>query len=190
MNEEKCAQCGAPAGPDALFCERCGAALSVAAQPVQRPAAAAPAPSYMVPGTQMPYHGLVVRFAALLIDGIILTIVFAILNTLFGSATTYYFGFGTLSITPGFILTVVVAVLYFTYLLGRYGQTVGMMAVKIKVVNEADGSPITYQAAFIRTILLVIDGLFLFIVGALLILASDNNQRLGDRLAHTVVVKA
>ena len=46
---------------------------------------------------------------------------------------------------------------YFKLLLGRYGQLVGMMAVKIKVVRETDGSSITYGAAFIRTILLIID---------------------------------
>jgi uncharacterized RDD family membrane protein YckC len=184
-----CAQCGAPAQPDAAFCERCGEALSAAAQPVQRPAAAAPAPSYVVPATQMPYHGLVIRFVALLIDGIILAIVAVILNTLFGAPMYFESGVGFLSITVGFILSVVIALLYFTYLLGRYGQTVGKMALKIKVVNEADGSPITYQAAFIRTILLVIDGLFAYLVGALLILTSDKNQRLGDRVAHTVVVK-
>jgi uncharacterized RDD family membrane protein YckC len=137
----------------------------------------------------MPYHGLVIRFVALLIDGIILAIVAVILNTLFGAPMYFESGVGFLSITVGFILSVVIALLYFTYLLGRYGQTVGKMALKIKVVNEADGSPITYQAAFIRTILLVIDGLFAYLVGALLILTSDKNQRLGDRVAHTVVVK-
>jgi uncharacterized RDD family membrane protein YckC len=52
-----------------------------------------------------------------------------------------------------------------------------------------DGSPITYGAAFVRTILLIIDLLFAGLVGAILIWTSDKKQRLGDRLAHTVVVK-
>jgi uncharacterized RDD family membrane protein YckC len=190
MNEGRCAQCGAPARPDALFCERCGAALSAAPPLVQMPAAAAPAPSYVVPGTQMPYHGLLIRFAALLIDAIILLIIFGVVSVFFGApAYTFSSEIGYLSLTAAFILWPIITVLYFTYLLGRYGQTIGKMVVKIKVVNEADGSPITYQAAFIRTILLVIDSLFIYLVGALLILTSDNNQRLGDRVAHTVVVK-
>jgi uncharacterized RDD family membrane protein YckC len=140
----------------------------------------------------MPYQGVGIRFVALLIDGIILSIVFLILNTLFGSPTiTLDLLVGTLSVTPGFILLILIALLYFTYLLGRYGQSVGMMVVKIKVFNEADTRPITYEAAFIRTILLVIDALpIVFLLGALLIWTSDKKQRLGDRLAHTVVVKA
>ena len=60
--------------------------------------------------------------------------------------------------------------------------------MKIKVVNEADSSPITYGAAFIRTILFIIDGLFVYLVGAILIWTSDKKQRLGDRVAHTVVL--
>ncbi len=72
---------------------------------------------------------------------------------------------------------------------GHYGQTVGKMAVKIKVVKEADGSPIDYGEAAVRMILRVIDGLFVYLVGAILIWSSDEKQRLGDRVAHTVVVK-
>jgi uncharacterized RDD family membrane protein YckC len=39
------------------------------------------------------------------------------------------------------------------------------MAVKIKVVKEADGSPIDYGEAAVRTILRVIDGLFVYLIG-------------------------
>jgi len=90
-------------------------------------------------------------------------------------------------------LGIVIELLYFTLLLGRYGQSVGMMAVKIKVVSEADSGPITYGAAFIRTILLYIDEIpyaIPFLLGAILIWTSDKKQRLGDRVAHTVVLKA
>jgi uncharacterized RDD family membrane protein YckC len=38
----------------------------------------------------------------------------------------------------------VIYFLYFTLLEGHCGQTVGKMPVKIKVVKEADGSPIDY----------------------------------------------
>jgi uncharacterized RDD family membrane protein YckC len=61
------------------------------------------------------------------------------------------------------------------------------------VVREADSGPISYGAAFIRTILLLIDEIpyvIPYLLGAVLIWTSDKKQRLGDRLAHTVVVKA
>ncbi len=88
------------------------------------------------------------------------------------------------------MIILVICFLYFTLLEGHYGQTVGKMAVKIKVVKEADGSSIDYGEAAVRTILRVIDGLFINLVGAILIRSPDEKQRLGDRVAHTVVVKA
>jgi uncharacterized RDD family membrane protein YckC len=85
-------------------------------------------------------------------------------------------------------ITLIVWFLYYTLLEGRYGQTLGKWLVKIKVVKE-DGAPISYGDAAIRTILRIIDGLFDYLVGAILIWTSDKKQRLGDRLAHTVVVQ-
>jgi uncharacterized RDD family membrane protein YckC len=62
------------------------------------------------------------------------------------------------------------------------------MALNIKVVREADGKPIDYSEAAVRTVLRIIDGLFDYLLGAIFIWTSDQNQRLGDRAAHTVVV--
>jgi len=44
--------------------------------------------------------------------------------------------------------------------------------------------------AFKRNILRIIDGLFAYLIGAVLIWRSDKQQRLGDSYAMTVVVKA
>ncbi len=86
------------------------------------------------------------------------------------------------------VITLIVWFLYYTILEGRYGQTLGKWFVKIKVVKE-DGSPINYTEAAIRTILRIIDGLFSYLIGAILIWTSAQRQRLGDRLAHTVVIQ-
>jgi uncharacterized RDD family membrane protein YckC len=75
---------------------------------------------------------------------------------------------------------------------GAYGQTVGKMAVKIKVLRE-DGSKIDYADSAARNILRPIDALpyvIPYLLGAILIWSSDKRQRLGDRVAHTVVVRA
>jgi uncharacterized RDD family membrane protein YckC len=67
------------------------------------------------------------------------------------------------------------------------------MAVKIKVVREADGAPIDYSEAAVRTILRFLDlipYIIPYLLGATLIWSSDKKQRLGDRVARTVVVKA
>jgi uncharacterized RDD family membrane protein YckC len=101
------------------------------------------------------------------------------------------------SISPFFsaliLIDVIIAFLYFTLLKGHYGQTVGKMAVKIKVVREADGAPIDYSEVAVRTILRFLDlipFIIPYLLGALLIWTSDKKQRLGDRVAHTVVLKA
>jgi uncharacterized RDD family membrane protein YckC len=171
----------------------------------------------------MRYQGVAIRLAALLIDGIILGIItsaislgagyyaasgnvtVSVLGIMLGNATASVLGImlGPIYLFDSFaygsvwdaaiVLGIVIELLYFTLLLGRYGQSVGMMAVKIKVVNEADSAPITYGAAFIRTILLYVDEIpyaIPFLLGAILIWTSDKKQRLGDRVAHTVVLKA
>ncbi len=195
MEEDKCAKCGTPAAPGTKFCESCGAPLPAAEQPAQGSAPAASA--YATPEPQVQYQGVAIRFVALLIDGIILGIIGYILIFLFASsAITVDTSTGAVSFGPAYYaavaLVIVIELLYFTLLLGRYGQSVGMMAVKIKVVSQADSGQITYGAAFIRTILLYIDQIpyaIPFLLGAILIWTSDKKQRLGDRVAHTVVVK-
>jgi len=191
VDEDKCTQCGTPAAPGAKFCESCGAPIAAVTQPVQGPAAAEPVAAYAAPGAQAPYsaqgfemhyQGVAIRFVAILIDVIIISIISTILALPFGAANY-----------AAAVIEAIISLLYFILLLGRYGQTVGMMVVKIKVVKEADYSAISYGEAAIRTILLVIDGIpyvIPYLLGAILIWTSDKKQRFGDRVAHTVVLKA
>jgi uncharacterized RDD family membrane protein YckC len=196
VNEEKCTQCGTPAAPGAKFCESCGAPLTAASQPVQGPEVAEPAPSYAAPGAQVLYQGVAIRFVAILIDLIIVGIISGILTSpLLSSIVNTTTGTVTLGAAYYAIVVIgiIISLLYFILLLGHFGQTVGMMVVKIKVVKEADYSAISYSEAAIRTILLYIDEIPYFIpylLGAILIWTSDKKQRLGDRVAHTVVLKA
>ena len=57
MDEEKCAQCGTPAAPDAKFCESCGAPLAATSQPVAGPVITEPTPTFAAQGTEMQYQG-------------------------------------------------------------------------------------------------------------------------------------
>jgi uncharacterized RDD family membrane protein YckC len=52
-----------------------------------------------------------------------------------------------------------------------------------------DGSPISWSESVIRNLLRIIDGLFGYLVGAILIWTSPLKQRLGDRVANTVVIR-
>lgn len=194
MDEEKCAQCGTPAAPGAKYCENCGAPLGT--QGTQSPAVSRvyQAPAYYT-GAPSPYQGVAIRFVAILIDYFIIGITAGILAIPFLVAA-FAINTGTSnmsSISVGFIAAAaiigfIVWFFYFTLLEGHYGQTIGKMALNIKVVKEADGLPIDYGEAAVRTILRIIDGLFDYLIGAIFIWTSDEKQRLGDRVAHTVVV--
>jgi uncharacterized RDD family membrane protein YckC len=177
------------------------AALTV--KPDQSTPPFAPAPGYQaprayVPYTTTPYQGVAIRFVAILIDTIIIAIVGGILSApfnAFGAVTNNTSGTVTFSLSGalGGLVSLAVFMLYFTLLEGRNGQTVGKMAVKIKVVREADGAPIDYSQAAVRTILRFLDLIpygIPYLLGAILIWSSEEKQRLGDRVASTVVVKA
>ena len=58
----------------------------------------------------------------------------------------------------------------------------------LKVVTES-GAPLEWNAAIIRTLLRIVDGLFVYLVGAILVWTSPTKQRLGDKVAKTLVVK-
>ena len=202
MNENQCARCGTPASPGAKYCESCGAPLGTqpaqAVQPTFAPASGYQAPRTYVPHVAPPYQGVAIRFVAILIDTIIIAIIGGILSISFNAlAVITNSPSGTVTVSPasavGGLVSLAVFVLYFTLLEGHYGQTVGKMAVKIKVVREADGAPIDYSEAAVRTILRFLDlipYIIPYLLGATLIWSSDKKQSLGDRVARTVVVKA
>ncbi len=136
----------------------------------------------------MRYVGVGRRFLALFVDAII------------GSIWTYPFldiqsgpgyfharlGIG------GFAGSFAITVLYFTVMEGFFGASVGKFAAGIRVVKE-DGSKADFGAVLVRNLMRVIDVLPLFppyLVGAISVWASPTKQRLGDRVARTVVVEA
>ena len=132
----------------------------------------------------MEYQGIWIRFISLLIDTIVLGVLIGVVGSILGLSVvsrTAGWGFGLLSF--------IIFLAYFTYLEGSKGQTIGKMVTKIKVVGE-DGEMINMNQAFTRNILRVIDGLLAYLIGAILIWRSDKKQRLGDRIAKTVVIKA
>lgn len=87
----------------------------------------------------------------------------------------------------------VYALIFFGYFillegpLGK-GRTLGKRVLKLRVVKK-DQSMTGYGASFGRNILRLIDGLFFYIIGMILISDSNLNQRLGDRAADTIVIK-
>ena len=205
MNEEKCAQCGTPAALGAQYCAACGAAFTSEAPRAGQPAEGANAEApWAATETRAAHYaaspllqGVAIRFVAQLVDVIILAIIFLILGFSGAGTITINASTAQVSISPFFgtliLIDIIIAFLYFTLLEGRNGQTVGKMIVKIKVVKKIDQSPISYGEAAVRTILRIIDLIpFIapYLLGAVLIWASQYKQRLGDRVANTVVVQS
>jgi len=127
------------------------------------------------PVAAMQYQGIGIRFVSLLIDSIILAIIIGVLGNVIG------FGMMEMGMVPWWmgLIDFIIFLVYFTYLEGSKGQTIGKMITKIKVVRE-DGKPIDMNQAFTRNILRIIDGLIVYLIGAILIWRSDKKQRLGE----------
>ena len=130
--------------------------------------------------SKMEYAGFWRRFAALLIDGILLSVLF--LPLIFILA----FAGAVVAIVVWYFLFIIFSVWYEVYFIGKYGATYGKKWMDLKVVSEK-GQLIGYKGAFIRWIGRLIVG-FTFFIGYLLILFTERKQGLHDKIAGTVVV--
>jgi uncharacterized RDD family membrane protein YckC len=82
------------------------------------------------------------------------------------------------------------ALYYYFALESGDGQTVGKKLMKLRVVR-ADGRPAGMSEIAVRTVLRVVDGIGLYIVGLIVMLATgQRRQRLGDMAAGTIIVDA
>lgn len=130
------------------------------------------------------YAGLGRRFVAQLVDVILLFVVGYGIAIATGSTTPTGYD---LQGGPA-LLWFGVGWLYFIGLEARSGQTVGKRLAGIAAVT-VDGGPIDLRASLVRNVLRVVDWVVFYALGTVLIVLSDRNQRLGDRVASTVVIR-
>lgn len=91
---------------------------------------------------------------------------------------------------PAVVLAGIVAGLYPVVLEWRWnGQTVGKRLVGIRVVAR-DGGAIGFGGALSRNVFAFVDGAFFYLVGLAAMATSADRQRVGDRIAGTVVVRS
>jgi uncharacterized RDD family membrane protein YckC len=140
-------------------------------------------------GANLQFASLGDRFLAVMVD------------SLLGVGLFFFFGFaiagtgrsGSFQLQGGraLLLLFLVAVLllgYFIALEALTGVTLGKLTAGIRVQTE-DGTAIEWRAALERNLMRVVDVLPLFyLVGAFSFLLTQHSQRLGDRVAKTVVV--
>jgi len=129
------------------------------------------------------------RVLATIVDVIVLSVFLGLMSALFGTTST---GDGQVSASLSGIPALISLVLVFAYYIlmeGYLGQTLGKMLVGIEVIREDTGGTPGLKAAAIRTVARIIDGFFFYAVAFIAVLASGKNQRLGDMVAHTLVVR-
>jgi uncharacterized RDD family membrane protein YckC len=137
--------------------------------------------------------GIALRFVAVLLDGIIVFFPLGILVALLtgGGYSERGDGYANAGVEIGgaqFWWLVALGVAYYIVCEAATGATLGKRIVGIRVVGE-DGEHVTLGAAVIRNLLRVVDALFFYLVGFFFALTSVQGQRLGDRAAHTIVVR-
>lgn len=133
--------------------------------------------------------GLGSRFGAIALDMTVQTIVFVGLVIAVGLITAN----GDSAIWPTAILLAGFVVIYPGYYIfcevAFSGRTLGKAAVGIRVVTTA-GLAVGFWASLLRNVARLVDLLpSMYLVGVVSILATSRNQRVGDMLAGTIVVR-
>src|SRR5687768_2551914 len=130
--------------------------------------------------------GVGLRAVATIIDMIVLFVVAYVIALATGGVTGTGF---QLSGGPMFIW-LAIGITYYIVLEAQFGATLGKRIVGLRVVKAESGSPIDWQASVVRNLLRLVDGFFFYLVGAIVVWTSDKKQRLGDKVAATVIVRA
>jgi uncharacterized RDD family membrane protein YckC len=137
------------------------------------------------------YAGFWRRFAAFVVDAILLSIIISILSPFRG----YWFNIWNLNktwyfvplITISNLLSSLVTVAYSVVFWAWRGQTPGGMILNIKVLR-GDGTRISFGYALLRYLGYIVCGLMLG-TGFLWIVFDPRKQGIHDKIADTVVVK-
>jgi uncharacterized RDD family membrane protein YckC len=142
---------------------------------------------------ELEHAGVALRFVAVLLDSILVFLPLGIIVGLMSGGgyvergSTYTnAGVDVTGNTMLFIIFLVIS--YYVFAEGLTGMTLGKRLVGIRVVDEA-GQHLGMGAAVVRNLLRLVDGILFYLVGALFAFSSPKGQRIGDRAAHTVVIR-
>ncbi len=209
----RCPSCGGEVKLGQTFCMNCGArvpaipsavpTISSSGQPYaynqppysQAPAAAAYGSQPYPAAGSRPYSapalkgsGVGIRFLATVLDGVIISIVMGFfMGGMITSQVNRMAYTGTIDYSMYFI-PAVIGLAYFILMEGLLGGTVGKLACGLRVVTK-NGEKCGIGKSVIRNLMRIVDGMFGYLVGAVCVWVSADNQRLGDMVASTLVVK-
>jgi uncharacterized RDD family membrane protein YckC len=137
---------------------------------------------------EVPIATLGARTFGAIVDMLIVVTIWSAFGLAFGQAPDTGFGF-KLEGAPA-LLSFGGIFAYFIVTEAVWSATPGKMLIGMRVVNEEDGAAIGWQRAIVRNLLRVVDFFpSLYLVGFIAAVSSPKSQRLGDRMARTVVVR-
>lgn len=150
------------------------------------------------PANDLVYASVLVRFFALLLDGLILgfgmgilvvgMMLIAGLSGLDGGQSSDAEAVFVFSLGMGFVgLFLGGTIFYFTWFVGKYGATPGKMVLGIKIVR-ADGGPVSYLRAFARMWALELSRM-IFYIGFIIAFFDDQKRALHDHICDTRVIQ-
>jgi uncharacterized RDD family membrane protein YckC len=129
-----------------------------------------------------------VRTFGAIVDILIVVVIWSAFGLVFGGAPDRGVGF-KLEGAPA-ALSFAGMLAYFIVTEAVWGGTPGKMLLGMRVVNEENGLQIGWRRSAVRNLLRVVDVFPAFyLVGFLLAVSSPKTQRLGDRIARTVVIR-
>ncbi len=185
-----CKKCGNELPEAAKYCPACGTSTSTEEAPAASTVRVSSSGSDLS-GVKLAFWGE--RFVAWLIDAILVTIVMVIIS-MFVGLLSFFSGFSFTAIVnvfnwfPFFGINGVVIFFYWMFMEAANGQSIGKMALRIKV-TRLNGSPISLWQAALESIgkaflpVLVLDCL----IGWLLY--PKRRQRIFNYISETIVVK-
>ena len=166
-----CLECGHTSPLESLFCSKCGKLFDgfVSSKEEYEPESA----------KTVNYMGFCIRLGAYGIDVLIfLSLSFAILPNI---------GIQSNELNTNLFVTIAGGV-YRSVFTGLFGQTIGKMLFRIRVVN-LDGSLPSLKASFLREIPCKILAEFLLFIGFIWVAFDREKQGLHDKIVGTHVVK-
>jgi len=140
---------------------------------------------------ELNYARILSRFAAVVLDGLILGVVNIVTGLVAGLSVAQAAGVqpkaaGALQFIL-FAIQISIGISYETIMIGKYGATLGKMACKIKVVT-ADGGRVSYARALGRYFAKLLSA-FTCLIGYIIALFDKPQRRaLHDRICNTRVV--
>jgi len=132
--------------------------------------------------------GVASRAVARVIDA---AVVAAGSSTLFGVLVPILGSDGTALVIAAILVSILALYGYPCLCETTWGRTLGHSMLGLRVVTE-EGGPVRFRHAAIRAVLQTVDLLLvpIGVVGVVSMLAGSRDQRLGDRLAGTIVIRS